>query len=181
MRQLFTIIFLASILFSSCAKEPTTEEKVKTAIESKLLQSLHDPESYEFVSIGKIDTIYSKVHYGEMLEQYKELVNSMNNYPEKIEKFMEQAKEFRNYGNQYEPDAVKSEEMAQKLQKTYDESKEGVEKYQNLYDSSKENEIKELTTIFKCRANNKLGAKILTDYNVTLTDSLTVKDIQAIE
>lgn len=178
MRKLVLLIILGIISFTSCSREPSVDEKVKMEIESELVKNLHDPESYEFVEMEKIDTIFKKKYYKSMLDHYQKLMNSSQDTPERVKKFDELAKKFRQYGREYEPDAIDAEKEAKKLQKNYDEVKDKFYEIENLYSNSREDEILELTTTFKCRAKNKVGAKILTKYNVSLTDSLTVKHIR---
>lgn len=175
MKTTTTIIFLL-ILMSSCQKnKPKPIDVAKTNIEAELMQALNDPESYEFVSISPLDTVYAKDYYKEMMNNYTELLNSMSGYPEKIESFRNRADEFNKYG--YPEDAKESEDMADELQASFDKAKQSKSKFEKSYNDSNDIEIKEIKTIFTCRAKNRMGAKVLADYSVVLTDSLTVKDI----
>ncbi len=144
-------LLLIIITFISCKKEPTLQETVKANIEKELFDSLNDPDSYEFVSMGDIDTIYAKDFYSKRIELLNERVGYLGNDKDVVTKTMKE---------------------------TYEEQ---ILKYQNKLDSIPENEIESITTTFKFRSKNKLGAKILANYYVYLTENLTVEEMDKME
>ena len=54
----YLIAFTLAYTFQSCEK--TQEEILKEMIESRLDSTMHNPDSYEFVSMSPIDSVMSK-------------------------------------------------------------------------------------------------------------------------
>ncbi|MEL4307998.1 hypothetical protein [Joostella sp. CR20] len=152
MKHLLPItIFISTLLFNTCEKKLSTEEKIKSIIEAEVLKTLSDPKSYEFIEMGAIDTIYKKEYYKELADEYDNLMSGLTDAPEK-----------------------KSTE----LQAVYDSVVSNKNKYEALSQQSEANEIHEITTTFKYRANDTSGEKIITIYDVALSENLTVKQLQ---
>lgn len=173
------ILLLVSIILFSCSTTPkkSPEEIAKANIEENLMRNLHDASSYEFVELGKLDTIYAKEHYQELEEEYTDLLLSMQDYPNKIEELQDIATKFRNYGSEYESEAKEAEELIAGYIDDYEKTQKNLAKYRELSQNSQPDEILDITTTLRCRANNKMGAKVLAIYDVVLSDSLTVKSI----
>lgn len=53
------ILLLSVVCLSACEK--SNEDKAKEAVDKYLKENLKDPSSYEFMSIGTIDSTYSRV------------------------------------------------------------------------------------------------------------------------
>ena len=109
-----------------------------------------------------------------MLDKSESSLVKMKDYPEMIKKAKEQVVFFRKYGLKYETDALKSEKAAIKMEDLLDQVNDEITIFKNLYEKTSSDKIKELHTSFSCRANNKMGAKVLGDFYVILSDSLTV-------
>lgn len=56
MRKYFFILFLALV---SC--QQTSQDKAEAAVKKHLLETLHDPRSYQSVAFGKLDSTYQFV------------------------------------------------------------------------------------------------------------------------
>lgn len=179
MKKLLTLSLITLIVVSCSEKAKTAEEIAKENIEQYFLKSAHDPDSYEFVDMAKIDTIYLSEHLEAMVAVYQSQVDAMSNYPNQISEHLKTAKEFRKYGSKYEPDALKSEEMANNLQNLMDEATKKLSDLKSRLEATPKDSIMELKTSFSCRANNKMGAKILNTYQVFLTDKLAVKTMES--
>jgi PBP1b-binding outer membrane lipoprotein LpoB len=180
MKNLITIIALVSLLFTSCTKEPSTEEKVKMTIEAELMKTLNDPKSYEFVEMNKLDTTYVKNYYSKLIKDTEKLEsetlisNSVRN-----KKSLELISEYKKYGaKKYASDIAKLENSIKENADFLKKIEDTKAKYQNKFDNAKDTDILDISTVFTCRANNKMGAKILANYIVRLTDSLTLKEIK---
>lgn len=179
MKKLLLLILLLFIL--SCGKELSPKEKVKQVLEEYLFEIINDPSSYEFVEIGKIDTISKIEHYKwlynfnikmdkrieerneEYIEGYKKLLAK---YKKQSSKYIDEIKEIN-----------KEIDSLEKLEFVVEE----MERHNELLASTKGDEIHQLKTTYKFRANNKMGGKILFEYNVTLSDSLIVKEFVPVE
>jgi asparagine N-glycosylation enzyme membrane subunit Stt3 len=54
------LIFIIAISTLTSCKKKAPENRLKECIESDMMQDLHDPSSYEFVSLTVLDTVYTK-------------------------------------------------------------------------------------------------------------------------
>jgi peptidoglycan hydrolase CwlO-like protein len=179
MKKLFLLILILFIF--SCSKEISPEEKIKQALEEYLFKTINDPSSYEFVEIGKIDTISKIEHYKWIynfnMKMYKSIEERneeyINGYKKLLAKYKKQSEKYTN-----EIKEIKKEiDSLEKLEFGVEE----MDQHNKLIASTKENEIHQLKTTYKFRANNKMGGKILYEYNVILSDSLIVKEFVPVE
>lgn len=176
------LLIITALLFISCNQEfkKTSKDIMRENIEDKFIESLNDPSSYEFVSLENIDTVFTKQYYSNMLVDAKTELSKMSNYDAVIAQNKKDAAEFRSYGSQYESDALKSDQMSEKLTKLRNKSQELVKSFEDKYNAANQNEILNITADLKFRANNALDAKIINTYRFYLSDSLSVMDYKKI-
>lgn len=154
-RKLSIIITILFITLISCKdKLPTRDEIVKNNVEDYLKDKMDDPNSYEFVELRLVDSILFK----DNIKYRKE--NFQNDL--KYEK-----------GNLERQEKYKAEIPSMYDEKNVIELKTKIERIKNILtkiDSletnlgQKTNDVASYTYNFRCRGNNKLGAKILNDY-----------------
>jgi oligoribonuclease NrnB/cAMP/cGMP phosphodiesterase (DHH superfamily) len=132
MKKLLLLLIFTTVIFS-CKNDPTIEDRFKEVIEPVLIESLNDPNSYEFVSVSEIDTFYLK----ESSLKYKKL--------------------YEGWVNDYKNDttAFGKEQYAKHLSE--------YERYKNILDTVSEKTIDEIGATFKYRAKNQLGGLILAE------------------
>lgn len=148
MKRVLLLTLLVSFLFS-CGNENNREDRVKQNVEELIKKSMDDPKSYEFVSIEVIDS----VTYKDNIDYRKEhFVKSLNMNRDNIDFYTEIGKneEIEKYQLEMKKDSLIIDEINSIEQKLGDEV----------------NKIASYTYQFKCRGNNKFGAKILVSYYV---------------
>lgn len=170
------LLLLIAFFAAGCSMAPTHSEIARQNIEEYLKKSLHDPESYEFVEMGELDTTFKADHYKKLVTEYSKMLDGMGNYPEKIEEAKKRAAEFRGYGRELL--AKRDDDLVADMQKMMDETNSNLKKFTDSLDISKDGDILEIKTTFTCRANNAVGAKNLTRYLVSLRPNLEVDLIE---
>ena len=173
MKKQITFLFLIMFVLS-CSKKPTSDEIARRNIEEYLLPSLNDPESYEFVNMSPLDTIFVIESAKNSLTEYEKMLKEMKDYPDRIKKQEDFADKFDKHKG-YEKDAAEARANAKKFRELYAEVEGKIAEKKSEITATKPDEISEINTKFKFRATNKMGGKILASYYVALTDSLTVK------
>jgi PBP1b-binding outer membrane lipoprotein LpoB len=80
------IMLIVLIFFNSCSVSP--EEKAQDNVKKYLMGNMNDPKSYESVSFGKLDSMFSSFDESEegieLIKQEKELSDKLNELDEKI-------------------------------------------------------------------------------------------------
>lgn len=151
------IVIAFTVIYSSCSeKEPTRDEIVKNNIEEYIKPNLNDPESYEFVSLTLLDSVL----YIDNINFRKEM-------------FLDRVKNDEGSlgimisGNEEFPTTFSEEEMNEYRRKI-DNNKAIYSKIEEVEKSmgDKVNEVASYTYIFQMRGNNKMGAKVLSEYFV---------------
>jgi hypothetical protein len=153
MKKIYFLLALA--LFYACA-EKTKEDKAKESIEKYLKVSMNDWDSYEFVDIGYLDSVF--------------LVNN-----KKISNI--------DFSYQYRQDSLMNAiELEMALEKN---DQEEVAYYKNILDSLVTNKFnKEFIgweTNFTFRGNNKLGAKVINTIKVQLDKNFIIDNVESSE
>ncbi|WP_289089557.1 hypothetical protein [uncultured Bacteroides sp.] len=149
------LLLLASALFYACG-EKTNEDKAKESIERYLKESMNDWDSYEFVDIRHLDSVF--------------LVNDkkMSNI------------DFR---FRYRQDSLVN---AMDLEMAVDKNdQEEVAYYKNIIDSLVTNKYnKEFIgweTRFTFRGTNKFGAKVINTLKVQLDKDFFIDNVESVE
>ena len=171
MKKLFItmVAVLMASLFFSCEK--TQEQILQEMIEARLDSTMHNPQSYKFVSMSPIDSVMSKWDnevdaekiklFISMYEAETDALNAKADNPtlsyNKRISLLE-----RGLNNLEKIDSLKKEYISQGLSYT---------PYLTGY-----------YTLFKFRGQNKFGATILNEYKVIFNKELTeIIDIEVIE
>lgn len=154
MKKIYFLL-LALALFYACA-EKTNEDKAKESIEKYLKEAMNDWDSYEFVDIGYLDSVF--------------LVNNkkMSNL---------------DFSYRYRQDSLMNAmELEMALEKN---DQEKVAYYKNIIDSLVTNKFnKEFIgweTNFTFRGNNKLGAKVINTIKVQLDKNFIIYNVDSAE
>ncbi|CCZ88049.1 excisionase homolog protein [Phocaeicola plebeius CAG:211] len=154
MKKIFLIIISTTLLYS--CSEKTNEEKVRESIEKYLKESMNDWDSYEFVDMGYVDSLFN--------------VNG-----EKISNI--------NFKTNYRLDSVDCAISIEHYSEAGD--KEQVEIYKNRLDSlirtKNEKEFIGWETNFTFRGNNKLGAKVINTIKVQLNKNFFIDNVESSE
>jgi len=142
---LIAILFIT--LISCKEKTPTRDEIVKNNVEKYLKDKMDDPKSYEFVELRLVDSIL-----------YKDNVKYRKDGFQKDLKYEK--------GNLEYQEKNKDEKMVIELKTKIERIENILTKIDSLeYNlGQKLNDVASYTYNFRCRGNNKLGAKILTEY-----------------
>ena len=137
-----------------CSKKKSSEEQiVRSNIESIIMDTINDPDSYEFVNISAIDTIYTKAALYGIHESYKKMLEERKN-------------------------ETKQGYFSMSLEELKKQVKESELDYKSIED---EKQILEFKTVFKYRTNNVYGAKMLYTNEIILNDTLGVSEIKNME
>ena len=161
-----TFFFLALILGCKSDKE-SKDEIVRNNVEEIFQKILNDPESYELVELELIDSalFIHKINFRKKI---------LNSRMEIAKMTVDQQTRFKE-----KAPSMYSEDNLLKAQETMKE----IEKKVSSIDSigivlgDKVNEVASYTYLFKARANNKFGAKILNSYYVETSPNLEVFNI----
>lgn len=149
------ILLLASILFYACG-EKTNEDRAKESIERYLKESMNDWDSYEFVDMEYLDSLFNI--NGEKISEIEFEVN-------------------------YRLDTMNYASMMNSLSEIG--AKEEAEVYKDKLDSlirTKYNkEFVGWETDFTFRGNNKLGAKVINTLRVQLDKYFFIDNVEYIE
>lgn len=149
------ILLLASILFYACG-EKTNEDRAKESIERYLKESMNDWDSYEFVDMEYLDSLFNI--NGEKISEIEFEVN-------------------------YRLDTMSYASMMNSLSEIG--AKEEAEVYKDKLDSlirTKYNkEFVGWETDFTFRGNNKLGSKVINTLRVQLDKYFFIDNVEYIE
>ncbi|MBD0822605.1 hypothetical protein [Aestuariibaculum marinum] len=158
MNKVYLFLVICSILFSCQSDEEKIKDIIIDNIENELIETLDDPDSFEFVKLYKIDTIF-KLPFYKALKKSTE--SSIGAFKIKLQE-------------DHESITLLDTERAKR-------NLDDLDKYEKLINESKEGEILEINTTFTCRYNNEFGAKMLHGYEVSLTEGLKIDKIKLIE
>lgn len=150
-KLLFTLI--VSSLLVSC--ESTPEDKAKELIKNHLHETLHDEKSYESVSYGGLDSVYTTVIDNDTY------VLSSEKYLTYKDKFDSEMKDFDLYSDMY------SQSYKNKAIRAYNNAREYLDSL-TLYGTISDSIQKQFIPEFKgwsmnhsYRANNASGNKVI--------------------
>jgi len=129
---------------------------VRKSIERKLQKEMHDPKSYEFVSLLCLDSITYR----------KNLEYILKDCAQSIEEDQRMHKSNSSFNRSY-PGSYSKEDL-EKLQLKIEKEKVLLEKCKTIGDSlgNKLNEVASYLYVFEMRGNNKMGGKVLQEYYV---------------
>jgi PBP1b-binding outer membrane lipoprotein LpoB len=162
----FFLIFISIALLSSCAKEPTFTERVKSTIEEYALKNLDDPKSYEFIELTLLDSIT----IGDNIEYRKEYFKPTDYAYNMLERMESEV------NAKY---SLYSKEDVEKAQKDIYRKETIITAIDSLAQTLADslNNVQAYTYLFKFRSNNKLGALTKTDVYVQITPKLEILTI----
>lgn len=156
-------------IFSSCGsiaeKDDTT--LIKDEIELSILEKINDPESYSFVEMQIIDTVYYSSIFGRLLQDYVETIESSKSraleYSNQLNKMNEMIDESGKRNSlstnaQYLLRLVKDD--LSKEEKKVAEAEAQKERL-NLISEGYNQNSSYFTLNFSYRENNEFGAKVL--------------------
>ena len=145
----------ASPLLYACG-ERTNEDKAKESIESYLKESMNDWDSYEFVDMGYLDSLYNV--NGEKISEIEFEVN-------------------------YRLDTMSYADMMNSLSEIG--AKEEAEVYKDKLDSlirtKYDKEFIGWETNFTFRGSNKFGAKVINTLKVQLDKDFFIDNVESVE
>lgn len=148
-------LLLASALFYACG-EKTNEDKAKESIERYLKESMNDWDSYEFVDMGYLDSLYNV--NGEKISEIEFEVN-------------------------YRLDTMSYAIMMNSLSEIG--AKEEAEVYKDKLDSlirtQYDKEFIGWETNFTFRGSNKFGAKVINTLKVQLDKNFFIDNVESVE
>lgn len=165
MRSIFAIISIFTIV--SCNITRSDKEIVRANVELLLMESLDDPESYEFVDLTALDTVlYIDNIKGRLLEWERFAVRSEG----------DAARQKR-----YKKD-FPSMHSEGKIKISLNSSKQArgmIAKIDSIKTSLGDNvkNVASYSFVLKFRSNNKMGAKILSEQFVQTDNNLNIINI----
>ncbi|MBF0651265.1 hypothetical protein IR083_20820 [Dysgonomonas sp. GY75] len=167
------ISILCLILFFSCVSTP--EDRAKKLIQNRLHETLNDEKSYESVSYGKLDSVYTSIYEDESYKKSHE--DYFTAYAQYIEDSIMYDVSCVNYYGYRSSDC-------NNLQAKMLESLESMKFYTAINDSVKASFKPELVGYsirHSYRANNAMGSKTIGHYEFyfdkDITEITDVKDI----
>jgi len=156
-------IILFTVIVFSCSKK-TTYQIAKENIESEILRKANDPDSYEFVEMTEIDTLFLVEHLTQKLNHAKgnEILIELNE--ESIKQYLSTSERYKRLKN--ETLSQYSKTKARQIEIENNQLKDSIKFYEEAVTKANPKKTKNLTTNFVFRVNNKMGAKILNYYIV---------------
>lgn len=145
------IILLVCAITALCSCGKSNEDKARELIEAKLKTTMNDWNSYEFVEMSKVDSVFTLFMHSEEGSTIREELSQL-----------------RSKRVEYEVNAGYTSiygERAKIMQDSIPILENMIDSLQNLYDKKEEaykGEFNGYKTKFTFRGNNKLGGKILT-------------------
>lgn len=149
--KIFTLLLFTAVTFTSCSKSPTRDQIVRQQVEEHLKAALNDPESYEFVEI----VLWDSVLYKDNISFSKEMLNDRIETEERMKKIYNE-----------DEDKIKADANIEK-------GKRAIAVIDSVEASLGDtvNNVASYTYVFRFRANNAMGAKMLNEYTVQITPS----------
>ncbi len=145
------IILLVCAITALCSCGKSNEDKARELIEAKLKTTMNDWNSYEFVEMSKVDSVFTLFMHSE---EAKSLDDQISKTKSKISEYSVDKDFPLLYG-------ARTKVMADSIP-ILEQIRDSL---QNLYDKKEEaykGEFNGYKTKFTFRGNNKLGGKILT-------------------
>lgn len=167
LKFVITIFMVAS--FSSCEK--TQEQILQEMIEARLDSTMHNPQSYEFVSMSPIDSVMSKWDEEVDAEKIKLFISMYEAETDVLNAKADNTTLSYNKRISLLERGLKNLEKVDSLKKEYISQGLSYTPYLTGY-----------YTLFKFRGQNKFGATILNEYKVIFNKELTeIIDFEVIE
>lgn len=165
----YLIAFTLAYTFQSCEK--TQEEILKEMIESRLDSTMHNPDSYEFVSMSPIDSVMSKWDDEDDAKKIKLFISMYEAETDALNAKADNPTLSYNKRISLLEKGLKNLEKVDSLKKEYISRGLSYTPYLTGY-----------YTIFKYRCKNEFGAKVLNSAKVVLNIEKTeIKEIMTIE
>ena len=178
------LVILAIII--SCNKKNNTEQKLQYKIENIIKNNLDNPNSFEFVSMNFIDTIY-------LIDNYKNNKTNLFGFAKTYESSIKQSKHFLNeWKKRLKTIPQKKSYIQQKISENTDAIRTNSKKLKEIKKSiteidsiiiDLEKKIKkpfEINVKYKFRTTNEYNAKVLKTYNIYVNDSLEILDLNEV-
>lgn len=147
MKKLLAFSMLSMVLFSCGSPEDKIKSEAKKLVEEKLLLTLKDPKSFEFVSIT-IDTTYQKDFLIELLSP----TSSTQKLNQSVKNLMETYKENVDYG------MSEDKEKYEELKKEVERDEKWNDSLRNVIKTIDPKEIRNIVLTETYRAKNGFGA-----------------------
>lgn len=171
MKKILTLIAVLAMAASFFSCEKTQEEILKEMIESRLDSTMHNPKSYEFVSMSPIDSVMSKWDDEDDAKKIKIFISMYESETDVLNAKAD------NTSLSYNKRISLLEQGLKNLEKVDSLKKEYISR-----DLSYTPHLTGYYTLFKFRGQNKFGAIILNEYKVIFNKELTeIKDVEVIE
>ena len=163
MKKVLLLLMIAAFS-ASCTK--TKDEIARDFIESKIKESMNDPESYEFASITPLDSVFSQFKDEPYAKEIRKEINrldvkkgtytllSEDTYSNRSTFSKKQMEQFKDSVNHYQNAKSEKESEMAKLESEYTPRMEGYK------------------TIFTFRGKNAFGAMIKNSYEITISENL---------
>lgn len=74
----YILSLMAASLIASCTSTPTLEEQARSLIKDYITENAHNPATYEAVSFGTLDSIFSSYAASERYKELNSLCDSFN-------------------------------------------------------------------------------------------------------
>lgn len=155
-------ILIISLITINCKNEPSRDELVKSKIEETVLKNLDDPESYEFVELTLLDSTTNKDNY----ENSKDVRNYLIDTDKRL--------------LMIDPNGDNTM-LEESIKKMEEELLEIDEEFKRIESKNQQDSVVAYKYLFKARANNKLGAKVLNSMYVSITPDLKIVDANSDE
>lgn len=169
MKKILALVLLACTIVSC---EKTQEDILREMIEKRLETTMHNPKSYEFVSMSPVDSIMSEFKDDKNAILIEMAIKAQNSERKilwsKVDaKYVYSINERISFTKQIEEKNKKIDSL--------------LVKYSNMQDSY----VPHLTgyyTIFNFRGQNKFGALVLNSYKVIFNKELTeISEMKEVE
>ena len=165
----YLIAFTLAYTFQSCEK--TQEQILREMIESRLDSAMHNPDSYEFVSMSPIDSVMSKWDEEVEAEKIKLFISMYEAETDALNAKADNTTLSYNKRISLLEKGLKNLEKVDSLKKEYISQGLSYTSYLTGY-----------YTLFRFRGQNKFGATILNEYKVIFNKELTeIIDFEVIE
>lgn len=175
MKKTLLIILSIGILFS-CQSEDH-EKTIRDNVSQAIKKNMNDPDSFEFVDMGQLDTITMEIVYDRELAILKIRTSNKDDLLERMERNVETSRELASYGEEFQHYVHEAETQLSDKILEYEKFEREIDSLEDLKKSASKNDINHFVTTVRIRGNNSFGAKILNRYNVILDTDLNVMDI----
>lgn len=161
----FIFSVVSALLLSACgANEPTHEEIVREHFEAHISDKLNDPESYEFMEIAVIDTVYYKDNIEYRQESFADRIEYAESQIVRSEESINE---------RYLGEDLYSASQKEGFREDIKGYEEDISRYHNILEEidsleivlgDRVHEAASYTYLIRFRASNAFGAKVINEY-----------------